>query len=305
MLSSAFGRYQNQSSRPHLPGRTIVPPLGDNRFRERVNTSPLLPGTRAHQALLRSIVDAYAADERVLAVGVLGSLGRGTWDEWSDLDLDVVVADDVVLDAVVEAHAVCERLCQFEALVVPSRPGEVDVLLPSLEQLSIRYHTIGTTNAHIIDDLKIVGGHLDRAAVLAAGVVHSLPLRTPELIASEALRFAVSVDTALRRGNVWQALRGLDELRWRLQELFAITLSQPRPAHAVDALAGRELKGKLGGLLAQADLVSIAQALANALDLIVDDELTSGHFTPTQPQRTVLAALRRRTRTLDSASPAL
>jgi predicted nucleotidyltransferase len=267
-----------------------------------VNTSPLLPGTRAHQALLRSIVDAYAADERVLAVGVLGSLGRGTWDEWSDLDLDVVVADDVVLDAVMEAHALFERLCQSEALVVPGRPGEVDVLLPSLEQFSIRYHTIGTTNAHIIDDLKIVGGHLDRAAVLAAGVVHSLPLRTPELIASEALRFAVSVDTALRRGNVWQALRGLDELRWRLQELFAITLRQPRPAHAVDALAGRDLKGKLGGLLAQADLASIAQALANALDLIVDDELTSGHFAPTHPQCTVLAALRRRTRTLDSAS---
>ena len=216
-----------------------------------------------------------------------------------------VVADDVVLDTVMEAHALFERLCQSQALVVPSRPGEVDVLLPSLEQFSIRYHTIGTTNAHIIDDLKIVGGHLDRAAVLAAGVVHTLPLRTPELIASEALRFAVSVDTALRRGNVWQALRGLDELRWRLQELFAITLRQPRPAHAVDALAGRDLKGKLGGLLAQADLASIAQALANALDLIVDDELTSGHFAPTQPQCTVLAALRRRTRTLDSASAAL
>src|SRR5437588_59987 len=151
----------------------------------------------------------------------------------------------------------------------------------------------------MIDDLKIVGGHLDRAAVLAAGVVHTLPVRTPELVVSEALRFAVCVDTALRRGNVWQALRGLDELRWRLLELFAITLGQPRPAHAVDALAGPDLKRKLGGLLAQADLDSIAQALANALDLIADDELTSGRFAPTQPQRTVLAALKRRTGTLE------
>jgi len=259
-----------------------------------VNTSPGLPGTPAHQALLRCIVVAYDADERMLAVGVLGSLGRGTWDEWSDLDLDVVVADDVVLDAVTEAQALCERLGQPEALVVPSRPGEVDVLLPSLEQFSIRYHPLGATNAHIMDDLKILGGRLDYAAVLAAGVVHSSPVRVPELIASEALRFALTVDTAWRRGNVWQALRGLDELRWRLQELFAVTMGGPRPAHAVDADASRDLKGKLGGLLAQADLASIAQALANALALIADDELTAGRFALTQSQRMVLAALQRR-----------
>src|SRR6266542_3729398 len=69
-----------------------------------------MPGTARHQALLRTIVEAYEHDERVLAVGVLGSLGRGTWDEWSDLDLDVVIADDAVLDAVTEAHALCEAL---------------------------------------------------------------------------------------------------------------------------------------------------------------------------------------------------
>jgi hypothetical protein len=185
-------------------------------------------------------------------------------------------------------------LGEFEALVLPSRPGEVDVVLPSLEQFSIRYHTLGTTNAHIIDDLKIVGGRLDRAEVLAAGVVKSLPARESELVASEALRFALSVDTAVRRGNVWQALRVLDELRWRLLELFAISEGQPRPAHAVDALAGQNLKDRLGGLLAQADLPSIAQSLANALELIADDELTTGRFALTHTQRMVLEAVRQR-----------
>jgi hypothetical protein len=89
----------------------------------------------------------------------------------------VVVDDDVVLDAVGEAGALCGRLGQAEALVLPSRPGEVDVVLPSLAQFSIRYHRLGTTNAHMVDDLKIVGGRRDRAAVLAAGVVQSLPVR--------------------------------------------------------------------------------------------------------------------------------
>ena len=261
---------------------------------ERMNMPPTLPGTSAQQALLRSIIDAYNGDQRVLAIGVLGSVGRGTWDEWSDLDLDVVVTDDAVLDAVTEARALCVVLHESEALVVPSRPGEVDVVLPSLDQFSIRYHTLGTTNAHIIDDLKIVGGRLDRADIIAAGVQQSLSTRGPELVASEALRFAQSVDTALRRGNVWQALRVLDELRWRLQELFAISLGKPRPAHAVDALASQGLKHKLGGLLARADLESITQALANALELIADDDLTGGRFALTNSQRTILEALRRR-----------
>ncbi len=216
------------------------------------------------------------------------------WDEWSDLDLDVVVTDDAVLDAVREGRALCEVLGESEALVAPSRPGEVDVVLPSLEPFSIRYHTRGTTNAHIIDDLKIVGGHLDRPEIIAAGVVHSLAVRAPELVASEALRFALSFDTASRRGNVWQALRLLDELRWRSLELFAMSLGQPRPAHAVDGLGGQSLKDKLSGVLAQADLASIAQSLANALDLIADDELTTGRFALTHTQRTVRDALRPR-----------
>jgi len=95
----------------------------------------------------------------------------------------------------------------------------------------------------------------------------------------------------LRRGNVWQALRVLDELRWRLQELFAISLGKPRPAHAVDAFASQGLKHKL----ARADLESITQALANALELIAADDLTAGRFALTNSQRTILEALRRRT----------
>jgi hypothetical protein len=79
-------------------------------------------------------------------------------------------------------------------------------------------------------------------------------VRPLELIASEALRFVLYVDTALRRGNVWQALRGLDELRWRLLELFAASRGLARPAHAVDAHASPDLQRKLSGAVADADL---------------------------------------------------
>jgi predicted nucleotidyltransferase len=51
------------------------------------------PGMLQHQALLRSIVSFYEDDPRILAVAIFGSLGRGSWDCYSDLDLDVVIAN--------------------------------------------------------------------------------------------------------------------------------------------------------------------------------------------------------------------
>ena len=51
------------------------------------------PGTPQHQALLKGIVQHYAADPRIRAVMVFGSLGRGNWDTDSDIDLDVIIAD--------------------------------------------------------------------------------------------------------------------------------------------------------------------------------------------------------------------
>src|SRR5579864_5170372 len=243
-----------------------------------------LPGTPAHQVLLRKIIGAYATDERVLAIGVLGSMARGTWDEWSDLDLDIVTTADAQIDAVAEANALCRVLGHSEAIIVGSSPEEVDVVLPSLEEFSVRYHPLGTTNAHIAQDLQILAGRLDRDAVLAAGVVRSRPPRPVETVISEALRFAINLDIAIRRRNLWQALRGLDELRWRLQEAFALTHGQQRPAHAVDALASPALREDFARTLAQADMHAITDALQAALDLLASSALTDGRYAMTPAQ---------------------
>jgi predicted nucleotidyltransferase len=244
--------------------------------------------------LLRAIVEAYSDDSRVLAIGVFGSVGRGTWDEWSDLDLDVIIADDLALEAVSEARRLCRQLGMEDALIVSARTDEADVVLPSLEQFSIRYHPLGTINAHIVEDLKIVAGRLDHSAIVAGGMVQSLPARSLERITSEALRFALSTDTALRRGNIWQALRSLEALCWRLQELFAVSHGLQRPAHAVDSHASADVRHALAGVVAQAESTSITRALGNALGLIASDTLTGGRYVLTRPQQAVLAAVQQR-----------
>jgi hypothetical protein len=112
-------------------------------------------------------------------------------------------------DAVAEGH----RLGGHAALVLPTRPGEVDVVLPSLEEFSIRYHPLGTSNMHIVDDLKIISAKLDRDEIVAAGLTASRSPRPLELIASEALRFAIGVHIRVRRQQFWQAVWLLDAVR--------------------------------------------------------------------------------------------
>ncbi len=50
------------------------------------------------EPLLRRIVEALAADERVAGAWLTGSIGRGEDDAWSDLDLHVAIYDESVAD---------------------------------------------------------------------------------------------------------------------------------------------------------------------------------------------------------------
>jgi predicted nucleotidyltransferase len=235
------------------------------------------------------IVEAYEHDERVLAIGVLGSVARGTWDQWSDLDLDIVTTEE--FDAVAEGI----RLGGPEALVLSTGAGEVDVVLLSLDEFSIRYHPLGTTNAHIVDDLKIISGTLDRDQIVAAGVSISRPPRSLELIVSEALRFAIGVHIRLRRRHFWQAVWLLDEVRARLMEVFAVARGL-RPVRAFDDLATPELQRRMASLLVRDDLAAVERGLVSALDLLEHDlaTLADATYELTPQQREVLIALRRR-----------
>jgi predicted nucleotidyltransferase len=107
------------------------------------DTHPHYPGTPQHQAILRAIVAHYENDPRILAVAVFGSLGRGNWDEFSDIDLDVVIADGVSLIAVEEITQLCQRfepLGERLAVIVPDGVDAGDVVFESLLQMSVRYH---------------------------------------------------------------------------------------------------------------------------------------------------------------------
>src|SRR5258708_13199425 len=128
-------------------------------------------GSAQHQRVLRAVVSYYAPDPRVRAVLVFGSLGRGTWDRYSDLDLDIILGDDVSVAPMQELERLCASFAPIgeqAALIVPKRTDEGEVVLASLLQLSVRYHALASTSPNIVDSLRLLWGRIGEEAIPAA-----------------------------------------------------------------------------------------------------------------------------------------
>lgn len=96
-----------------------------------------------HPHLLQSLQrlqDHYARDERCLGAFLSGSIGAGTTDDWSDVDLDAVFRDQDYPAAKAECRAVCESLCGPILVWLPEGEGEHRVNFAFLYEAEGRSH---------------------------------------------------------------------------------------------------------------------------------------------------------------------
>src|SRR5690349_14445517 len=135
-----------------------------------------LRGTPIHQAVLGALTAHYADDPRVLAFSLFGSLARGDWDEYSDLDLDVVLPDDVIIDVRQEIERlvpVLEAVSERITLIVSRGQESVDLVLLPLLEISIRCHALATTSPNIVESAIVLTGPLTTEQVRAAGLANA------------------------------------------------------------------------------------------------------------------------------------
>jgi predicted nucleotidyltransferase len=256
------------------------------------------PGTLQHQAILRAIVEYYENDPRILAVAVFGSLGRGNWDEYSDIDLDVVVADGVSLNAAEELTQLCQA---FESLgerlaVIVSDDDAGDVVFESLLQMSVRYHPLADTHPNIVDTLQVLTGRIDHSVIAAAGQANRRPRPSAEETLAECVRYAAVADIALQRHGLWDAIEIVHRLRTLLMELYTLTHGGQRAWQFFQANADPDLQAQLGQTLPQYDLAAVQVSLVRCLDILEHDveHLTDGQIQLPDAYRTVLQAVRAR-----------
>ncbi|HEU5441292.1 MAG TPA: nucleotidyltransferase domain-containing protein [Ktedonobacterales bacterium] len=266
----------------------------------------IYPGTRAHRRLLDVTVRLFAGDARVLAVVLFGSLARGNWDAFSDLDLDIVVADDVTIEPMAELERLCaafESLGERAAVIVPKRADEGDIVLESLRQLSVRFHPLATTSPNIVESMRVLWGRISHEEIAAAGDANRRPdgARLDEYL-GYALRKTVEASVALARHRPWFAVTALDDARDALFTLFGSAREAPRPLHAFEGSALGVLRAHVASTLpAGDDEGSLARALAALLVLIEHDlgEIAAGRVVLSEPQRGLIAGVRARLALLD------
>src|SRR5260370_16620007 len=147
-----------------------------------MNTSLEYPGTPQHQQLLQQVVIYYAGDLRILSVIVFGSLGRGNWDRYSDLDLDIISADDITINIMQELSQLCESFTAIDehaALIIPNGEDAGDIVLESLLELSIRYHQLQTTSPTIVSSMRALPGQVGSEIIKPPELPHPPPQPRP------------------------------------------------------------------------------------------------------------------------------
>lgn len=258
-----------------------------------------LPGTFQHQKMLHSILSYYENDPRILAISVFGSLGRGNWDSYSDLDLDVVVADEALIDIKTELVRLCDSLASIDehaALLIPG-DDDADVVFRSLMELSIRYHPLSNTSPNVVESMRLLSGRMDRSTIEAAGLANrELDDEPLDRELDRCVRYALEVDGALHRGYLWSAIEILHYMRRNMMELFTRSHHGRRAYQFFQKEADQKMQARLGATLPQFDLRSAREALAQFMNILTNDldALTDGQVRLTSAHSELLDKIRYR-----------
>jgi predicted nucleotidyltransferase len=171
-------------------------------------------GGNAHRALLEHVVAHYRHDGRVRAVAVFGSVSTGTWHELSDVDLDIVIEDGVAMAPAAEVAA----LFGTDAAIIVSRTDSADVVLESLAEVSIRWHPLAATSPNIAASVRVAGGRLSVAEIIAAAEANRARPDEQQLL-DVLVRHAIGAWKALQRGQPWDAVAAVERMRQSLASL--------------------------------------------------------------------------------------
>jgi len=189
-------------------------------------------GSRAHRAIIEQVVARYQDDHRVRAVAVFGSVATGAWHELSDVDLDVVTSDGTVMRPADEVAA----LFGPRAVITLIRADSADVVLSSLEEISIRWHPLRTTSPNIAASVRVVYGNLSDAELAAAGEANRVRPDEQQLLDALA-RDAIGAGKSPSRGRRWEAAAAIERMRRSLTDLRgsrdALRLDPADPAGAL------------------------------------------------------------------------
>jgi len=247
-------------------------------------------GTVIHQKILACLVRVFGKDANIRAFGVFGSLVRGDWDEYSDLDLDAVVVDASRASADKHVAAMKAGLAEtgFGCLLwFEERPNEWVIILDNLGRISIRFHTLEETSPNIIDSLVVLAGGLTSEDIAHAAA----PKKQTDfdLLHHKFLEHAIYVPIYLHRGELINACNMLSALRNALITIYCASHGMPK-IEKFEKLAPAIVREQLQSTFALPEEAQITPAFTALLQLYKTslDDFSAGHLQLSAEQETIL-----------------
>jgi len=181
-----------------------------------------LPGNKTHQKILQTLLELFQNDTNIEALIVFGSLGRGDWDNYSDLDLDAIVKDDRRAVIQKELAQMLKVLTDSGFSVLSSFeefPNEQVLILDTLDRISIRFHLLKDTHPAIVGSMRVLYGRLSMEDIQKAIVMKSKVIDI-NLLNNKFLELSIYVPVSLKRNKLINALFFLNKMRQTLIQIY-------------------------------------------------------------------------------------
>lgn len=253
-----------------------------------------LSGTQQHQEVLQAILSCYEQDLQIRSIIVFGSLSKGNWDEFSDIDLDIIVKDNYPIDAATELENLkpfFSKANQQIAIAVYHSQDEVDIVFKSLLQLSVRYHVLASIHPSVVESMHILKSSISEQEIRFAGKKNQ-EIRSKSLteILDECLRHVLGVTVAVKRNNLWLAEDLLYRIRNNILRLFTEARGGQRSYYFFERNASQELQSRVRKTFSFGTSQSITTALLQIIYLLEEDfaELVNQQNLPNISQKQLL-----------------
>jgi len=249
------------------------------------------PGNLTHQNILKNLMPVFESDPNIEAFIIFGSMVRGNWDRYSDLDLDAIVKDDGI--DIVQKH--------FDKMLYALRnanlnvsdsfseyPNEYVIILDSLDRISIRFHTVEDTHLAILSSMQILCGCLTKEDIITKSK------RKPkendiEILHHKFLEHSIYVPLSLKRNKPINAQFFLNKMRQTIIQIYVFSRGIQREFEFED-IASADLKNELYKTYATSDTNSIQNAFKKFVKLYLDnlDEISNHKLSLSGSQKQIL-----------------
>lgn len=252
-----------------------------------------LPGNETHQKILQLLINLFQNDKNIQAFIVFGSLVKGNWDKYSDVDLDVIVKDNSKRIVNSEVKSILYSLTQNGLIVLlhfEEFVNEWVIIFDDLNRVSIRFHLIKDTIPHILGSSRILYGDLKVEEIKRFIIKPQSKENTLEILKDKFIELSIYVPIALHRNQLINAEFFLNKMRNILMEIYTKSREMPR-VFDFEKEVDQEIKEKIQSTYTTIEFPSIHKSFTVLVTLFRSqiDKISNNRVKLTVSERLILS----------------